>query len=93
MVKNFEKVIQGMDKGMEIMKDVIMDNVFYWTLESVKIKSDNEIEFEVIESLMARPYDLGDKRTYSKYTLTYNIEEEAFYNEDGENLNDLNLCL
>ena len=93
MVKNFEKVIQGMDKGMEIMKDVIMDNVFYWTLESVKIKSDNEIEFEVIESLMARPYDLGDKRTYSKYTLTYNIEEEAFYNEDGENLNDLDLCL
>lgn len=93
MVKNFEKVIQGMDKGMEIMKDVIMDNVFYWTLESVKIKSDNEIEFEVIESLMARPYNLEDERTYSKYTLTYNIEEEAFYNEDGENLNDLDLCL
>lgn len=93
MVKNFEKAIQGMDKGMEIMKDVIMDNVFYWTLESVKIKSDNEVEFEVIESLMARPYNLEDERTYSKYTLTYNIEEEAFYNEDGENLNDLDLCL
>ena len=93
MVKNFEKAIKGMDKGMEIMKDVIMDNVFYWTLESVKIKSDNEVEFEVIESLMARPYNLEDERTYSKYTLTYNIEEEAFYNEDGENLNDLDLCL
>ena len=93
MIKNFEKAIQGMNKGMEIMKDVVMDNVFYWTLESAKIKNDNEVEFEIIESLMARPYDLGDKRTYSKYILTYNIEEKAFYNEEGENLNDLDFCL
>ena len=93
MIKNFEKAIQGMNKGMEIMKDVVMDNVFYWTLESAKIKNDNEVEFEIIESLMARPYDLGDKRTYSKYTLTYNIEKEAFYNEEGENLNSLDPCL
>lgn len=93
MIKNFEKAIQGMNKGMEIMKDVVMDNVFYWTLESAKIKNDNEVEFEIIESLMARPYNLKDERTYSKYTLTYNIKEEAFYNEDGENLNDLDFCL
>lgn len=93
MIKNFEKAIQGMNKGMEIMKDIVMDNVFYWTLESAKIKNDNEVEFEIIESLMARPYNLEDERTYSKYTLTYNIEEEAFYNEEGENLNDLDFCL
>ena len=93
MIKNFEKAIQGMNRGMKSLSGEIMDNVFYWTLEGAKIKNDNEIEFEIIESLIAQPYDLGDERTYSKYTLTYNIKEKAFYNEEGENLNDLDFCL